>query len=258
MITFFCSGRPISLWGSALVLVASVIAAGCRRSAEPTSRESTPIEPTRPAAIAGARSSACALSAWTDLDVARQQPQFKAARDKIIAGLDTGPMELARSAGLDIEQWSHEATICELEGDRHRRALVFRGSYPPDLIERIVRVVPGASRPVGSREGVVRVGPGWMGATSDRLVWADDREVFDRAFGGDLANPDLPRNGILSTSMSRKRAEVALAGLEASRALEDSNWSSVTVTLGRDGKSSEVRFTTQSSGDATRLLATIR
>jgi len=136
--------------------------------------------------------------------------------------------------------------------------MTFRGTYPSDLLERIARLAPERSQLVPQRDGVLRVGPGWLRSSEDTLVWADDVETLDRAFGGELRDPDLRTDGLFSMRMTHERASESLAGFVSTGPLAHAQWTSIVVSTGVTGKTSEVRFMTGSTDAANHLLVGLR
>lgn len=241
------------------IAVALALSTACRsKVAEPASRES-PSAPVASGSIAStARATPCTLSVWTDLTAAREQPGMQAAREQILGGLNAGTLALTRASGLDLEQMSREARLCELPGKGHpNRVLEFRGSFPPDLIDKVARLSPGVAPQTTEPPGILRVSSGWLGAKGDRLVWSDDRAALDRGLEDELFDSPPRHEKLFSMRMSRERVN-AHPGASRGGPLEKVSWSSVIVSTAKDGKSSEIRFNTDSPENATSLLSSMR
>lgn len=240
----------------AYAAAAVALVTACRaKIGEPISRAQSP-------AVANAHpsstkeSSRCALSVWADLTAARALPGVDAVRQQVLRGLDARTLALAQSSGFDLEQMSREARMCELSArGRTTRALEFRGSFPPDMMDKLAALFPGG----GSERdpsGPIRVASGWIGRRDDRLLWSDDRATLEQAFGRELFDPPPRDAKLFSMRMTRERARVV--GASGLHDAPDSQWTSVVVSTARDGKSSEIRFDAESVERATTLLSVVR
>jgi hypothetical protein len=233
----------------------------CRHGAdEPESRTVAASTPSAPAPPAVSRSDGqCALAVWANIAAMQTRPDVSALRDRVLGGIRTGAVELARASGLDIEAMTQEATLCELTGPgpRPRRAIIFTGNFPPDLLQRLTRLAP-ENQPDPKRPDTLRVGAGWLAASENRLVWSDHPQALERALKNELTSPELKKDGLFSVRMNRERATAAFSNLAREGEAKQGEWSSVVVSTARDGKSSEIRFVTASSEAATHFLGTVR
>lgn len=253
-------GTRVGWWTTkASIAVVLALSTSCRsKVAEPTSRESPPGTVASANIASTASASPCTLSVWTDLRAAREQPGMQAAREQMLGGLNAATLALTRASGLDLEQMSREARLCELPGKGHpNRVLEFRGSFPPDLLEKVARLSPGAPPQTTEPPGILRVASGWLGAKDDRLVWSDDRAALDSGLQNQLFDRPPRDEKLFSMRMSRERVN-AQPGASRGGPLEKVDWSSVVVSTAKDGKSSEIRFNTSSPENATSLLSSMR
>ena len=233
-------------------LAALAVSTACRTEvAEPASREPA-ASASAPVATATAKSP-CTLSVWADLAALRERPGVASIKDQVLKGLDARTLEMAQASGIDLERMSREAQLCELPGHgRSSRVLEFRGSYPPDMLDKLASQF--AAVPQQDKAGIVRVSSGWLAAKEDRLLWSDDRAALEAGLHDELFDVPPRDAKLFAMRMSRERMRSVAPGKTRRTPLDDSRWTSVVVSTGRDGKSSEILFNTDSPESATNLL----
>lgn len=230
-----------------------VLATACNRVSEPASVERASAAVQLPNSGAGQPSS-CSLSAWVDLGLARKDPTLGAAREQLLGSPGGARLELARAAGIDLENEAKSVSLCEFGGKGDGRVFVFEADFQPDLLDRVAKAAPKARREDTPYGPVVNVGSSWLGRSPAGLVWADARTSLERALGGALPKLNLDRGGLLTMRLSGGRAATSLAGLAKAAGADPAAFESVVLSLAKDGQSTELRVVTRSSDTATSML----
>lgn len=242
--------------------------AACHREPKPNSNETTAqavVASKAPPILANTQrvarvASGCELGGRIDLQRAKQNPGFAAARQKIMGNTLNGGAGLSSQPIADLEQAARSISFCEVHSGSggRTRVVAFEGDYPNDVLQRIAKSAPNAREESSSAGALLNLGAKWLGRAPQGLVIADQRSALERALTGELLEPVSTTASMIEFHLAGAAAQKTVSGLCKATNLDQTTIADVTISVGADGQSSELRIGTLSQEAATALLTGLR
>jgi hypothetical protein len=203
--------------------------------------------------------SACELGGRIDLQSAKRNPAFAAAREKIMGSTLSGTGGLSSAVVAELEQTARSVSFCEARSAAGRaRVIVFEGDYPSDILERIAKSAPNARLESSAAGTLLNVGNKWLGRAPQGLALADQRATLERGLSGELLEPLPTTASMLEFHFSGAAAQKTVHGLAQAASVDPTSIVDVALSMGANGQSSELRLRTRSTEAASALLSSTR